>query len=360
MIPIRLLPTVLLALCVGLVASCGDPVSESSVNDEERATKPTESSSSTELDALEQSIDTDGSTEGEDGALLRTTISEDELDLLTGGGLLEGAAGPVPEADTHFPVEGPRGGALFSLGVDRGFYEYSHNEHWGTSALYLYDAAMKRREWDVPPVLSVWVEEASLALTPQRENFDEVEDGGWHFEDDHLLGYPEAGRFRLIVDGRVYSPAFEHIHVGHGQGHAHAAEHATGPHLHGLGPHRGHVLTLGAHLAHLEVAHKPHWGILGVYLYDAAMEPRELDAPPILNIVSDGEPLQLTAGRENWDGEDDGGWHFEDDALLGATGSARFRVVVDGKTYVPPFTYYTHGEEPGHSHDSGGAGADGH
>ena len=360
----RLLPTALLALCVGLVAACGDPTPESGGEGEQHATVSEGSSVITDLDTLEQApakgLDTDASTE-DDWALLRTTVSEDKVELLgdlalSSVGLddvgLEGAAAEVPDPDTNFPIEGPRKGALFSLGTGRGFYEFSHNEHWGISALYLYDAQMRPRQFDAAPALNVHCDEESFTLEPSRKSFDEVEDGGWHFEDDALLGYPDSGRFRFTVDGRTYTPIFAHIHVGHG--HTHPSEHATGPHIHGLGPHKGYVLTLGAHLAHVEVVHKPHWGILAIYVYDAAMEPRALDEAPILNIVADGESHQLTAGLANWDGEEDGGWHFEDDVLLGETGPARFRLVVDEKTWTPRFTYYTHGEEPGHAHAADG------
>jgi hypothetical protein len=285
---------------------------------------------------------------------LRTAATESDVALLGDLGLT-GAAAAVPDPDTLFPIEGPRKGALFSLGAGRGFYEYAHNEHWGTASLYLYDAAMVARDFDVPPVLNVLDEEASTALAPTRESFDEVVDGGWHFEDDLLLGYPAAARFRLHVDDRTYTPLFEHVHVGHGGGPAHANEHATGAHAHGPGPQGGVVLTLGTHRAHVEVVHKAHWGILGLYVYDAAMTPRGIDEAPVLNVVCDDQPLQLTAGTENWDGEEDGGWHFEDDALLGETQPGRFRLEIDGKTYTPPFVYHAHGEEPGHSHDAGGS-----
>ena len=115
------------------------------------------------------------------------------------------------------------------------------------------------------------------------------------------------------------------------------------------------MVTLGAHAAHLEIVHKANWGVLAAYLYDPAMQPREHDEVPLLNIVCDEEPLQLIPDREGWEGGEDGGWHFEDDALLGETGPARFRVTVDGKTYTPPFTFHAHGEEAGHTHDQDGS-----
>ena len=344
MVPFRLLPVVLLGLLAVAIPACGespatpsDPVTDKVLPG---ARGPASQASAED-----------------DWALLETMVSEDEIDLLAPLQTSEGAAGPVPDPDTHFPIEGPQGGALFPLGEGHGFYEFSHNEHWGISALYVYDARMRLRSFDVPPVLNVHVDGESFALAPGRERFeDEAQDGGWHFEDDALLGYPDSGRFRLVVDGRTYTPVFAHIHVGHG--HTHEGEHATGPHLHGLGPHKGYIVTLGAHQAHLEIVHKPHWGILGIYLYDAALKPRELDAAPILNIVCEGVPYQLTAGTANWDGEEDGGWHFEDDALLGETGPARFRLLMDGKTYTPRFTYYEHGQEPGHAHAADGEHAE--
>lgn len=335
MLPRRPLTIHALALCC-LLGACGDRA------EIELATEPA---------AAAAAVPVESATDADDWGLLRTVVSEDDVAILAELSV-DGPAGPVPDPDTHFPIEGPRGFALFPVGEGRGFYEYTHNEHWGIAALYLYDAQMRLRQFEVPPVLNVWCEEESLALEPSRESFEEVEDGGWHFEDDALLGYPESGRFRFVVDGRTYLPSFAHVHVGHDSVNEHAGEHATGPHVHPLGPNRGYILTLGAHLAHVEVVHKPHWGILGIFVYDAAMEPRELDEAPVLNIIDDEVPLQLTARLEDWHGNEDGGWHFEEDALLGETGPARFRLTLDGKTYTPRFTYYKHGEEPGHSHAS--------
>ena len=160
---LQLLALLALAACLG--TACGDRVPTESAGQTLAPHAPASGSvvddSATSSDAVSAEDEPPGLREKD---LYVTGVSDAELEDLLGnfGGEeldlvaeLGGSAASVPDPDTHFPIEGPRKGALFSLGAGRGFYEYSHNEHWGTSSLFLYDASMKRREWDVPPVLSV-------------------------------------------------------------------------------------------------------------------------------------------------------------------------------------------------------------
>lgn len=110
-------------------------------------------------------------------------------------------------------------------------------------------------------------------------------------------------------------------------------------HTHAAGPHGGYLLALGDHAVHLEIVHNEHWGLVALYVFDADMEPREFDAAPVLCVMLDGDPVRLTGSHEDWDGNEDGGWHFEDDALLGEPEGGRFRLLLDGETYTPEFRH---------------------
>ena len=120
----------------------------------------------------------------------------------------------------------------------------------------------------------------------------------------------------------------------------------------GRGPHEGYVLALDSARLRLEVVHNEHWGIVGIYLFDADMKPRDPESAPVLNILFDDESIVLEPSRENWDGDEDGGWHYEHDALLGLPETARFRIKVDGRIYGPIFrhVHLNDEHEGGHGH----------
>jgi hypothetical protein len=121
----------------------------------------------------------------------------------------------------------------------------------------------------------------------------------------------------------------------------------------GRGPHDGYVLVLDPGHLHLEIVHNEHWGIVAAYALDGEGEPVELAPPPVLCVLMDEESFLVEAMRENWDGAEDGGFHFEHDGLLGIPEVARFQVHWNDRVYTPPCRHVhlddaEHG--PGHAH----------
>ena len=110
-------------------------------------------------------------------------------------------------------------------------------------------------------------------------------------------------------------------------------------HDHGEAPHGGHVVILGDHAAHLEIAHGDG-GELIVYGLDADMEPLGLDEAPVLNLLTDEGSVAVrgTAGA-------DGGWVLEHDALMDHDVTGRFRLRLGGKTYSAEYSACDHGDE---------------
>jgi len=258
---------------------------------------------------------------------------------------------PCPAPVEALTIPEPRHeGLVTELPVRRGFLEVTLDAEFGAVGLYLTGPEGDALEPDEPPVLNVRTDaDHSLRLVASRESWLGETDGGWHFADDVLLDTPEGTRFRLVLDGRVHTPALPKPHV-------HGASCDAPPHLTleaEAGAHGGYVLTLGDKGTRLEVLHNEHWGLVSIYLTNASKEPMTFGEVPVLNaMIDDLEPEEIEAGREDWEGNEDGGWHFESDALLGQPERGRFRLVVDGKTYVPPceHVHLDGAEGPGHTH----------
>ena len=122
----------------------------------------------------------------------------------------------------------------------------------------------------------------------------------------------------------------------------------------GRGPHDGYVLVLEPGHLHLEILHNEHWGVVGAYPLSPDGEPVELARAPVLNVFMDEESYVVEATREDFDGNVDGGWHYEHDGLLGLPESARFNIRWNGRTYTPPCRHIHlndgEGHGPGHAH----------
>jgi hypothetical protein len=123
----------------------------------------------------------------------------------------------------------------------------------------------------------------------------------------------------------------------------------------GPGPHEGYVLVVDPGRVLMEVKYDHGWGALGVWLFDGDMNPMRFERPPLLRLLYDEATITLESGALNFDGEEDGGRHFEDDVLLDLPERARFLLEFGDKVYTPPLDHVHLGEEgaeePGHSHD---------
>ena len=107
-------------------------------------------------------------------------------------------------------------------------------------------------------------------------------------------------------------------------GETHADDHAAHASKHG-----GVVVVLGDEEAHVELLVDHSVGKISLWSSDATMADLALDMPPVLNYVAADGPKQLVGvGVGNT-------WVFESELLKEEPKSARFRLVLAGKTYTP-------------------------
>lgn len=255
---------------------------------------------------------------------------------------------PVPEVTCTPAPSAQHGGEVLPLRVGRGYAEVAYDAEFGAVGVYLMSDDGSRLQPDEPPVVNLRVEGSSLALPTSEEDWLGETDGGWHVADDALLDAPAGARVRVRLAGRTHSVAISGPHV-HGAA-CDAPPHGT---LEAeAGPHGGYVLVLGAHGARLEVLHNEHWGMVSIYLTDADGAAQSFDVPPVLNAMIDDEPQEIAARREDFDDVRDGGWHFENDALLGQPDRSRFRLEITGSIFTTRFEHIhladAHGA--GHAH----------
>lgn len=144
----------------------------------------------------------------------------------------------------------------------------------------------------------------------------------------------------LVTAVAIVGCGEEAKHVDHGQEteehHAHEAKHG------------GDLIALGDHEGFLEVKLDHDAGTLSAWVFmGEGMSPASLDSAPILNLMTDAGPKQLTAEMS------DGAWVFADEVLKGEPQSPRFRLVVAGKTYSPEWDHHAEaeGDHEGHDHD---------
>ena len=105
--------------------------------------------------------------------------------------------------------------------------------------------------------------------------------------------------------------------------------------------HGGELIVLGEHEGFLELKVDHDAGKLSVWVsMGEEMNPATPDRAPVLNLKTADGPKQLTA-----EGSGDT-WTFSDEALKGEPESARFRIVVAGKSFSPEWEQ----DHEGHDH----------
>lgn len=107
-------------------------------------------------------------------------------------------------------------------------------------------------------------------------------------------------------------------------------------HDHDNAPHGGHVVVLGDHVAHLEIAHGEGSDLV-LYALDVDMQPAAFDVAPVLSLVTDDGSVTVTGVAVA-----DDGWRMGHDALADPDVKGRFRLKVGGKTYTPDFAAHDH------------------
>ena len=121
----------------------------------------------------------------------------------------------------------------------------------------------------------------------------------------------------------------------HDHGHAdsnHTEPHATGE-GHAHGPHGGHVLEVGDHVAHLEVVHDEAAGKITLYVLGTdGKSPLAIEKAPQLKLLTDDGPKVLDAKSQDGSGSV---YAVTDTALQGHEPKGRVTIEVNGKVFNP-------------------------
>ena len=97
------------------------------------------------------------------------------------------------------------GGELIALGDHEGFLEVKTDHDAATLSIWVYmGEEMNPASPDSAPILNLKTGAGPRQLTATQSN------GGWVFADRVLKGEPQIARFRLAVNGRMYSPEWDH------------------------------------------------------------------------------------------------------------------------------------------------------
>jgi len=116
---------------------------------------------------------------------------------------------------------------------------------------------------------------------------------------------------------------------------------ATGAHGH-EGPHGGHVLEVGSHVAHLEVIHDDDSGKMTIYVLGEDLKtPLALAAAPQIKLSTNDGPKVVTTRPQDANGGKSSVFSATDAALKGHL-HGRISVEIGGKTYNPELEHEDH------------------
>ena len=118
----------------------------------------------------------------------------------------------------------------------------------------------------------------------------------------------------------------------------HEAESPTHSGGHAHGPHGGHMIEIGAHIAHLEVVHDEEAGKLTIYVLEAdAQTPHTVTKPPQLKLATPSGPRVIeTEARD----ETNTVFTVTDAALETHEPEGRISIEVKDKTYNPDLEHH--------------------
>ncbi len=123
------------------------------------------------------------------------------------------------------------GGDLLELGAHDGFLEVLLDHAAGTVTIWPYlGEEMKDVKLSKDPVLNFNSSNGPVQVTAK------LTFGVWVFTHEALKGEPEGARFRIVMAGKTYNPAFDHAHDhDEGEGHDEHDEHEGHDHGEGEG-----------------------------------------------------------------------------------------------------------------------------
>lgn len=112
---------------------------------------------------------------------------------------------------------------------------------------------------------------------------------------------------------------------------------------HEHGPHGGHMLELGDHVAHLEVVHDDAAGRMTLYLFGAdAKTPMPIAKPPELKLTTTAGPKVLVSRPESGTAGESNAFVVVDDLLKGGEPEGRVSVEIGGRQYNPDLAHDHH------------------
>ena len=124
-------------------------------------------------------------------------------------------------------------------------------------------------------------------------------------------------------------------------------------HHHEHGPHGGHIIELGEEEYHAELAHDEAAKTVTIYLLDKTAKVAVPIADPeiVLNLVVDGQPLQVKLAAAPQEGDPAGHssrFSLADEKVLEALEApkttGRLNVTIGGKSYTGAVEHHEHGE----------------
>jgi hypothetical protein len=121
----------------------------------------------------------------------------------------------------------------------------------------------------------------------------------------------------------------------HGHSHGPDGSHAETEHEHAeVGPHGGHLVEVGDHVAHIELTHEAATNTLTLHVLGAdAKSPLSLaKAPEIKLMTEDGPRVLATSGEGHT-------FTVSDAALKDAEPEGRVTLEIDGKVYNPDLAH---------------------
>ena len=110
---------------------------------------------------------------------------------------------------------------------------------------------------------------------------------------------------------------------------------------HAEGPHGGHLLEVGAHVAHLEVLHDEAAGKMTIYVLGPdETTALQVEKPPELKLSTETGPKVLVTIPQDAAGGRSSTFTVTDEALRGHGSPGRISIEIDGKVYNPDIEHH--------------------
>ena len=106
----------------------------------------------------------------------------------------------------HEEHEARHGGHLIEFGSHEGHVEVKIDHDAGTVTMWVYDDEMNDLALDGAPVMNFTGADGPVQVEGKGSG------ASWTFTHGALKGEPENARFKLVANGKPYTPKWEHAH----------------------------------------------------------------------------------------------------------------------------------------------------